>query len=69
MTTPEQDYLMEAIYRALTRYDREKRRARDLRMASGGGPTIKRGTGRSALALYLTDAVLTAQRELRESEA
>ncbi len=51
----------EALFRALKRYDRELQSMRDLRMALGGqGPTIKRGTKRSALAHYLAGVALSA---------
>lgn len=51
----------DALYRALVRYDREVRSARDLRAAQGGrGPTIKRGTKRAALARFLATEVVTA---------
>lgn len=52
------DLVMDAIYRALVRYDREDRYVRAMRQITKRGPTIKRGTKRSALAIYLTDVVL-----------
>jgi hypothetical protein len=64
--TPDRDLVIEVIYRALVRYDRERRSLRNMRLATGQrGPTIKRGTVRPALAVYLADVVL---RELKEQE-
>lgn len=55
------DAAIEAIYQGLTRHAREMRSLRGMREARGGrGPTIKRGTGRSALAIYLAGEVLRA---------
>ena len=66
MESPSREVLADAIYRALTRYDRELRSMRDLRSAMGGrGPRIQRGTKRAALALYLTDVVLN---ELKDND-
>lgn len=66
MTRPEtradqQEAIGEALYRALTKYEQERRSMRNLRMALGGrGPTIKRGTARGALARYLAAAAVKA---------
>lgn len=54
----DRDGVIEAIYRALVEYDRELRRVRTWRSILGRGPTIKRGTKRAALAVYLADVVL-----------
>ena len=54
----------DAIFRALREHDQAQRFAREMRIAqSGRGPTIKRGTGRAALTMHLTDAVLAALSE------
>lgn len=59
----DRDVVTDAIWRALVAHDRAKRTMRDLRAATGGGPTVKRGTGRVALARYLSEVVITALRE------
>jgi hypothetical protein len=61
----ERDAVIEVIYRALVEYDRELRRVRTWRSILGHGPTIKRGTKRAALAVYLADVVL-AERAKQE---
>lgn len=62
--TERRDFIADELYRALVKYDRELRNARDLRIALGGrGPTIKRGTKRGALAIYLANVVVTALAE------
>ena len=53
--------VLDGIYKALVRYDREARSLREWRRATRmTGPTIKRGTRRAALAHYLTDAVMAS---------
>lgn len=62
--SPDRDLIADALYRALVKYDYELRAMRNLRIALGTrpgrvkGPTIKRGTKRSALAFYLADVVM-----------
>ena len=64
------EVVLEALYRALARWDHEVRQARNLRMAMGRGrgPRTVRGTRRSAQARFLTAAVLTALREEETSD-
>jgi len=55
------ELVADAVLRTLTRHAQAMRAARGLRIAQNGkGPTVKRGTGRAALTLYITDAVLDA---------
>ena len=55
-----------AIYRGLQEYDREKRSARNWRIATRGTypPPVVRGTGRNALTNHLTDRVLVSLQEI-----
>ena len=73
-----QDAVLDALYRALEKWDEAERRVRDLRMIAGvrGPMRVERladGTRipaprRSAMARFLTDAAMTAIREW-EAEA
>lgn len=61
MTYTRREAIAEALYKAIGKYNEGLRLAHDLRIAQGGkGPRIKRGTGRSAQTMFLTDAVLKA---------
>lgn len=72
-----QDALIDAIWDALKRWDEGERQARDLRMITKANvQRVRRmpdGTHipaprRNALARYLTDAVLTAEREFETAQ-
>jgi hypothetical protein len=61
----DRDQIANAIYKALKQYDEAKRMARGLRIARNGkGPTIKRGTGRSAQTIHVLTAVIEALDQL-----
>lgn len=71
-TRTDPELVMDAIYRALARWDAAERNARDLRAITKADvrrvDRLKDGSRiptprRNALARYLTDAVLTALRE------
>lgn len=63
---PLREAIQLAVYKALIEHDRAKRLARELRVIKRGGPTIKRGTGRSAQARFVTDAVMAVLAEWPE---
>ena len=68
-TDPRRDWVIDAVYKAIGQYEEAKRVARGLRAARNGkGPTIKRGTGRGALAVHVTDAVIAALHQWDEHE-
>ena len=52
------DAITDAVWKALREFDRARRTARDLRIATRGGPTVKRGTGRAAQARFVAAAVV-----------
>lgn len=66
---PRYETISDAIYRALVKYDRAKREARDWRLVTrGASPSIVRGTGRSGLTRHLTGAVIAALVEAEAAE-
>lgn len=78
MTWTKQDAVLDAIARALERWDEAERRAHDLRAITKADVrradrapdgTRIRTPRRNALARYLTDATLTAMREWEQEAA
>lgn len=60
-TQARRELIADAIYRALREHAEAQRLAQGLRIAlNGKGPRVQRGTGRSALTMHLTAAVLAA---------